>query len=155
MRYLFIDKILKLHKNTSIEAVKCVALSEDYFTDHFAGYPVMPGALMIESLAQAGTALLEYSGGFKKKTLLVMVHEAKFRTPVRPGSQLTVSGEIVSMTETSAQMDGSIFCNRKLVANALLTFSLQEIDTFYPQNLRFMIGSVYDNWLDGAEITGF
>jgi 3-hydroxyacyl-[acyl-carrier-protein] dehydratase len=155
MSYLFIDRILKLEKNKSIEAVKALALSEDYFKDHFAGYPVFPGALMIETLAQAGTALLEYSGGFKNKAILVMVHEAKFRARVRPGTLLKITGEITSMNEHSAQMDGNIFDNEKLVANALLTFSLVSVNTFYPEQLRFVISSLYDTWLEGAELTGF
>ena len=68
MRYLFIDRIKTIECNKSITAIKNVALSEDVFIDHFIGYPVMPGALQIETVAQAATALLEVSANFKIKS---------------------------------------------------------------------------------------
>ena len=79
MRYFLIDRVIYLEYGKRITAVKCAALSEDVFADHFLGNPIMPGALQIESLAQAGTVLLEVSSNFKYKALLVMVHAAKFR----------------------------------------------------------------------------
>ena len=77
MRYLLIDRIEFLKVNDNIRAVKCITLSEDVFSDHFFGYPVFPGALLVEVIAQAGTALLEYSSDFQKKALLVMVDQTK------------------------------------------------------------------------------
>ena len=84
MRYLLIDKIKQLELNKQITAIKNVALSEDVFTDHFIGYPVMPGALQIEAVAQAATALLEVSANFKVKAILTIVEKVKFRELVKP-----------------------------------------------------------------------
>ena len=151
MRYLLIDRIEYLEVNKSIRALKSVALSEDVFHDHFFGYPVMPGALLIESLAQAGTALLEYSADFKKKALLVMVGEAKFRKMVRPGDQLSVNGTLLSVSERSAQMDGEIRVAEKLVMNARLTFALDDADRFYPIKMRQFMETIYDVWLEDTE----
>ena len=95
MRYLLLDKIQHVELNRSIKAVKNVALSEDVYTDHFLAYPIMPGALMIECLAQAGTALLEISCNFSAKALLIMVEQAKFRSLVTPGDQLLISMNIL------------------------------------------------------------
>ena len=148
MRYLLIDRIEYLEVNKFIRAIKNVALSEDVFHDHFFGYPVMPGALLIESLAQAGTALLEYSTKFKKKALLVMVDQAKFRKMVRPGDQLSVSGTIVSINQRSAQMDGEIRITDNLVMNARLTFALDDADRFYPIKTRRLMETIYDVWLE-------
>ena len=148
MRYLLIDRIEYLEVNKFIRAIKNVALSEDVFHDHFFGYPVMPGALLIESLAQAGTALLEYSVKFKKKALLVMVDQAKFRKMVRPGDQLSVSGTIVSINQRSAQMDGEIRITDNLVMNARLTFALDDADRFYPIKTRRLMETIYDVWLE-------
>jgi 3-hydroxyacyl-[acyl-carrier-protein] dehydratase len=61
MRYLMIDRVERIERGRRLTAVKNVSLSEDYFREHFIGSPVMPGALLIESLAQAATALLEIS----------------------------------------------------------------------------------------------
>ncbi len=52
MRYLLIDRVLRLERNKSVLAIKNVTLSEDVYADHFPGFPVMPGALMIEAAAQ-------------------------------------------------------------------------------------------------------
>lgn len=151
MRYLLIDRIEYLEVNKSIRAIKSVALSEDVFHDHFFGYPVMPGALLIESLAQVGTALLEYSAKFKKKALLVMVDQAKFRKMVRPGDQLSVSGTIVSINQRSAQMDGEIRITDNLVMNARLTFALDDADRFYPIKTRRLMETIYDVWLEDTQ----
>ena len=151
MRYLLIDRIEYLEVNKSIRAIKSVALSEDVFHDHFFGYPVMPSALLIESLAQVGTALLEYSAKFKKKALLVMVDQAKFRKMVRPGDQLSVSGTIVSINQRSAQMDGEIRMTDNLLMNARLTFALDDADRFYPIKTRRLMETIYDVWLEDTE----
>ncbi len=154
MRYLFIDRILRLEANKQIIAIKNVALSDDVFLEHFVGYPVMPGALLIESLAQAGTALLEVSTNFKKKALPIMIDQAKFRALVRPGDQLKITATIVSLDQASAQMDGTIHVAERLVANAKLTFALKEADEFYPPKTRFWVEAVYDFWLKDAELIG-
>jgi len=154
MRYLFIDRILRLEANKQISAIKNVALSDDVFLEHFVGYPVMPGALLIEALAQAGTALLEVSTHFKKKALPVMIDQAKFRALVRPGDQLKIVATILSLDQTAAQMDGAIYVAEKLVTTAKLTFALKEADEFYPPKTRFWVDAVYDFWLKDAELVG-
>ncbi len=153
MRYLLIDRILEIQTNQCIRAVKSVALSEDVFAEHFFGYPVMPGALMIESLAQAGTALLEFSCKWSRKALLVMVEKAKFRSFVRPGDQLLIELTVRSQDGSVARLDGTIHSQEKLIADAQLTFALGDVQQFYPEKSRFLIETIYDTWLDGAKIT--
>lgn len=155
MRYLFIDKIKKIECNKSITAIKNVALSEDVFIDHFIGYPVMPGALQIETVAQAATALLEVSSNFKLKSILTIVEKAKFRKLVKPGDQLLVTANIISKDNESALIEGILKVNEKIVMDGRFVFSLREADKFYPVKTRFFIESVYDHWLEGAELIGF
>jgi 3-hydroxyacyl-[acyl-carrier-protein] dehydratase len=152
MRYLLIDRIDHLKVNDHLRAVKNVALSEDIFFEHFFGNPVFPGALLIESVAQAGTALLEYSSDFKKKALLVMVDQTKFRSLVKPGDQLTVSVKIISAGDGSARLEGEIKNDQDVVMNGIFSFALQEIDQFYPKRIRYMMELVYEMWLDKCEI---
>jgi len=152
MRYLFIDRIQRLEVDKRLVAVKNVALSEDVFFDHFVGHPVMPGALLIECLAQAGTALLEVSANYKKKALLIIVDQAKFRSLVRPGDQLAIAVHLLSGDQASAQMDGTIHVGERLVMNARLTFALKDTDEFYPAKTRHIVEAVYDFWLQDAEI---
>ncbi len=155
MRYLLIDKIKKIECNKQIIAIKNVAMSEDVFRDHFAGCPVMPGALLIESAAQAATALLEVSVNFKSKALLTIVEKAKFRKLVRPGDQLIIEVKIISMQSDSAQTDCIIYVNEKPVMDGRLVFNLKDSEQFYPLKGRIFIESIYDFWLEGAELTGF
>jgi 3-hydroxyacyl-[acyl-carrier-protein] dehydratase len=113
---------------------------------------VMPGALLIESLAQAGTALLEVSSKFKSKALLVIIEQAKFRSIVKPGDQLLIQAKVISSYKSAAKMDGKILVKDRMVMNAAITFSLKDAEEFYPPKTRHLMESVYDNWLQGAEI---
>ena len=155
MRYLQIDRVLRLERNKSILAIKNVTLSEDVYSDHFVGFPVMPGALMIEAAAQAGTALLEVSGNFQQKALLAMVDRAKFRSMVRPGDQLYIEANLSGEIKEVAQIIVEIHVGESLVMDAKLIFTLQPSEQFYPQKTRHLVETVYDIWLDGAELIDF
>ena len=155
MRYLLIDRVLRLERNRFVEAIKNVTLSEDIYANHFPGFPVMPGALMIEAAAQAGTALLEVSGNFEKKALLAMVERAKFRSFVRPGDQLNISVRIRQSSEDLARIDAELRVRDAVVMNANLVFSLQSASRFYTEKTRNLVEAVYETWLEGAEMAGF
>lgn len=154
MRYFLIDRVEHLEYGKKITAVKCAALSEDVFSDHFLGNPVMPGALQIESLAQAGTVLLEVSAGFKFKALLVMIHSAKFRELVRPGDKLRIEMSTLSNDNQLAQLEGQIFVEDKLVTSARLAFSLHPIDEFYVPASRHLTDALYRSLFRGATVVG-
>ena len=155
MRYLLIDRVLRLERDKSVLAIKNVTLSEDVYADHFLGFPVMPGALLIEAAAQAATALLEVSGNFQKKALLAMVDRAKFRAMVRPGDQLYIDAKLLGVTEKVAQIVAELRVGETLVMDAKLIFTLQPSEQFYPQKTRHLVETVYDIWLEGAELVGF
>lgn len=155
MRYLLIDKIKKIEFNKQITAIKNVAMSEDVFRDHFAGCPVMPGALLIESAAQAATALIEVSADFRVKAILTIVEKAKFRKLVRPGDQLLINVNMISIQSDSALLDCIITVNDKPVMDGRLVFNLMDSEKFYPLNGRIFIESIFEYWLEGTEMTGF
>ena len=155
MRYLLIDRVLRLERNSYVEAIKNVTLSEDIYANHFPGFPVMPGALMIEAAAQAGTALLEVSGNFERKALLAMVERAKFRSFVRPGDQLKISVKVKQASEDLARIDAELRIRDAVVMDANLVFSLQPASQFYTEKTRNLVEAVYEIWLDGAELAGF
>lgn len=155
MRYLLIDKIKKIECNKQITAIKNVAMSEDVFRDHFAGCPVMPGALLIESAAQAATALIEVSADFRVKAILTIVEKAKFRKLVRPGDQLLINVKMISMQNDSALLECIIYANDKSVMDGKLVFNLMDSEKFYPLKGRIFIESIYEYWLEDAEMTGF
>jgi FabA-like domain len=113
-----------------------------------------PGALLIECLAQAGTALLEVSLHYGSKALLIAVDQTKFRSLVRPGDQLRVSMKMISLYEDSAQMDGEVRVGERLMMNGKLTFGLKDAGEFYSDKTRFIVESIYEIWLKDAELIG-
>lgn len=95
--FLLIDKVIDCVPGKSVTAIKNVSINEPYFQGHFPGNPVMPGVLIIESMAQAGSVLSHVSNpDLEPRPLyyLVGVDGARFRRPVAPGDQLRVHVEI-------------------------------------------------------------
>src|SRR3989304_2334360 len=103
MRFLLIDRIIEWEPGKRARAVKNVALSEDFFDDHFPLKPIMPAVLMIEGMAQLSGLLLEegmrQGSGRNVKALMSIVEKAKFRRPVYPGDKLLYSTEVISVNE--------------------------------------------------------
>jgi len=155
LRYIFIDRIIKIKHNENIQAIKNVSMSEDVFNDHFIGRPIMPGALLIETMAQTGTALIEISKDIKVKALPIMVKEAKFRKEVRPGDQLIIDASIVSMDKATTRIEDKISVDHNLVMNGELVFRLVDAGEVYSPQVLLIVHSVYDVWLTGAEMIGF
>jgi len=154
MRYLMIDRVLRVFADKSVTAVKCVALAEDIYADHFYGNPVMPGAMQIESMAQAATILLELSSKLTRKAVLVLVNSVKFRDIVRPGDRMEIEMTQISSENEIVQLDGIIRVSGKVVTKGRLTFSLQPIDDYYPPSMKSMTKVMYQNFLRGAELEG-
>jgi 3-hydroxymyristoyl/3-hydroxydecanoyl-(acyl carrier protein) dehydratase len=131
MRYLLLDRITALKPPESATAVKCVSLADDVFVDHFPGHPVMPGALILESLAQLGGVLTEAAlrlrGRADLHALLTMVDRARFRQMVRPGDRLELEAIGISAREEGGQVRGLARVDGKLVAEAELTFAFAEV----------------------------
>ncbi|VAX37351.1 3-hydroxyacyl-[acyl-carrier-protein] dehydratase, FabZ form [hydrothermal vent metagenome] len=92
MRFALIDRITSIERGKSITAVKNVSMAEEYLADHFPGFPILPGVLMIETLVQAGAWLMRYSEDFKYSAVLLKQSKAvRFNNFVQPGKTLTVS----------------------------------------------------------------
>ena len=156
MRYILIDRITAFEANRSIRAIKAVSSSEDFFQEHFPGNPVMPGALMIEAAAQAGTALIELSADCMVKAFLILVHEAKFRTLVKPGEtlvfDLTVADAGSEHSRIECEVSSSLPGNPpKRVATMELTFGIRPVAEFYTENAKLFVRSMYDQLLVGLD----
>jgi 3-hydroxymyristoyl/3-hydroxydecanoyl-(acyl carrier protein) dehydratase len=108
MRYYLLDRITLLEPPSRARGVKAVALSEDYLADHFPRYPTMPGALLLESLAQLSGVLLERSAekvqGADVQAVLTTVERAKFRALVRPGDLLELESEVLQLAEEGGRV---------------------------------------------------
>ena len=116
---LLVDAILELEEER-IVGIKNVTANEPFFMGHFPEYPVMPGVLVIEAMAQvAGVLVLkQIPDRHSKIVLLATVEQAKFRRPVRPGDQLRMEMKVIRKKTTMAKMAGVATVDGAVVAEA-------------------------------------
>lgn len=105
--FLLVDAILELEAER-IVGIKNVTANEPFFMGHFPEFPVMPGVLIVEAMAQvAGVLVLKSIPDRKNKlVLLATIEEAKFRRPVRPGDQLRIEMKLTKRKASIAKMHG-------------------------------------------------
>jgi 3-hydroxyacyl-[acyl-carrier-protein] dehydratase len=132
MRFFLIDRITFWEVGVAAEAVRNIALSEDFFDDHFPRRPVMPGVLMIEGMAQLSGLLLEASlkEQFSRdaKALLTIIERTKFRKMIRPGDTLTYRAEVTSINPNGGKAAVKALCDGHLVVSTSLVFVFKYID---------------------------
>ena len=116
---LLVDRIEELEAERVV-GVKNVTANEPFFDGHFPQYPVMPGVLIVEAMAQvAGVLVLsQIPDRHEKLVLLASVEQAKFRKPVRPGDQLRIEMKVSKRKATVAKMSGTACVDGVLVAEA-------------------------------------
>jgi beta-hydroxyacyl-ACP dehydratase FabZ len=124
---LLVDRILDMNE-TRIVGIKNVSMNEPFFMGHFPDFPVMPGVLIIEAMAQvAGVLVLKSLGGRNEKlVLLASVEEAKFRKPVIPGDQLKIEMTVERRKATVAKMRGVATVDGHIVAEAVVMCKLAD-----------------------------
>ena len=124
---LMVDRIVDFNEE-SIIGIKNIAANEPYFTGHFPGYPVMPGVLIIESMAQVSGILVAKLAPHTRGRLMFLasVEEAKFRKPVVPGDQLRIEMKMLRLKHTVAKMQGIASVEGQVVAEATLMCKLTE-----------------------------
>jgi len=135
MRFKFIDKIIEVEKETHAKALKNLTMAEDYFEHHFPFFPVMPGVLMLQAMAELAGHLILYSTEFKYFGLLAKVGSAKFRRPAQPGDTLEVKVEWKERTATEVLFAGAIYLDGTAIAMADFENRLIEIGTNETRNL--------------------
>jgi beta-hydroxyacyl-ACP dehydratase FabZ len=128
--FLLVDRILELDE-TRIVGIKNVTTNEPFFNGHFPDFPVMPGVMIVEAMAQvAGVQVLStIPDRANKLVLLASVEEAKFRKPVRPGDQLVIEMTLVKRKATLAKMSGTAKVDGVVVAEAVMMCVLQDRPT--------------------------
>ncbi|MDP3543274.1 MAG: 3-hydroxyacyl-ACP dehydratase FabZ [Elusimicrobiota bacterium] len=122
--FLLVDKIEVIQEDKYCVGTKMVTANEHFFEGHFPGQPVMPGVLIIESMAQTACAMLLSKGGFENKIAFFMgIDEAKFRAPVLPGCVIKHHIEILRLGR-AGKFRGEAYVDGKLAAEATMTFAL-------------------------------
>src|ERR1700751_1661297 len=109
MRWIWIDRFIEFQSGKSARAVKNLSLAEDYFADHFPGFPVMPAALMLEGLAQTGGILVGEANAFQEKVVLAQIPRAHFTREVLAGEQVIYEVELLHLRPEGASVLGRVF----------------------------------------------
>jgi 3-hydroxyacyl-[acyl-carrier-protein] dehydratase len=137
MRWVFLDRIAELLPGEKARGFKGVAASEDFFADHFPGFPVLPGVLQIEALAQLSGKLIEVTV-FQNDTrwvwpIISIVRKAKFRRFVAPGVALELTAELVELRDESAICKAAARLEGKVTTEAELVFVFNPGDLDTPE----------------------
>ncbi|MBR6347055.1 MAG: beta-hydroxyacyl-ACP dehydratase [Bacteroidales bacterium] len=132
MRFYLVDKVLEMSPGKYVEGVKCISLSDDIFNEHFPGYPIFPGSLMIEGMAQMSGIFLEWcrkeAGYSPRRAALTLVQKMKFRDIVTPGDRLIYRADVKSLyPEEYGVVTVKALKDGKLCAEGELLFTFLEI----------------------------
>ncbi len=125
--FLLVDRVVEFEKMRSVHAIKCVTFNEPFFQGHFPGYPVMPGVLILEAMAQAGGVLIlkscpeELQG---KIFLFAGLENVRFRKPVTPGDTLHLYIDYDRHKRNLWRIRGRALVEDKLVAQADLSAAI-------------------------------
>jgi len=128
--FLLIDRVLEIERKKKIVAIKNVTINEPFFAGHFPGFPIMPGVLIVEAMAQAGGAMLltEVEDRAQKLIVFTGIEKARFRRPVVPGDQLRIEVVMLSWKEghsrIAVRMEGKAYVNGKLVCDGTVSAQL-------------------------------
>lgn len=123
--FLLVDRITRLDGEDRIEGLKNVTINEHFFQGHYPEYPVMPGVLLLEALAQtAGVLLLRRLEHAGRVALLISMDGVKLRRPVRPGDQLKLEAEMVRVRSNSARVKARATVEDQVACEAEMRFML-------------------------------
>lgn len=119
--FLLVDRILELEEGKRAVGIKNVTANEDFFNGHFPNYPVMPGVLIVEALAQvSAVVMLTKEGNQGRLGLLVGIDKCRFKQQVKPGDQLRLEIEITRLKgpigkgKGIATVDGTLVCETEI-----------------------------------------
>jgi len=133
--FLMIDAIEEMERKKRIVGIKNVTINEPFFQGHFPSKPVMPGVLIVESMAQTGglLLLLEIEDRENKLLYFAGIDNARFRRPVVPGDQLRVVVEVLAWRGTNfCKIEGKAYVKDQLAAEATMTCMMIDINAQHP-----------------------
>ena len=128
--FLLIDRLIEIERKKRVVALKNVTVNEPHFAGHFPDFPIMPGVLIVEAIAQAGAALLltEYSAADRASKLMVFssIDRARFRRPVVPGDQLRIEVTVLNWRSNAVKMRGVATVEGKVACEATVMCAMTD-----------------------------
>ncbi|MDO7789042.1 3-hydroxyacyl-ACP dehydratase FabZ [Desulforamulus aquiferis] len=122
---LLVDRILELEEGKRVVGIKNVSVNEPFFQGHFPGYPVMPGVLIIEAMAQVGAvAILSMPAYAGRIALFAGIDNARFRRQVIPGDTLRIEVEVIKLRGTIGKSKARAYVGEELATEAELMFAI-------------------------------
>lgn len=128
---LLVDRILEIdHEAKTCRGLKNVTMNEPFFQGHYPGQPIMPGVLILESMAQVGSALLLTKDFQGRIPLIGAIDAVKFKRPVTPGDQLIIDCEVLWIRASAGvgRMRATASVDGELAASMEITFKMRERD---------------------------
>lgn len=120
--FLLVDRIVEMEEGVRAVGLKNVTINEEFFIGHFPDYPVMPGVLIVEALAQVGgVAMLSKEENKGKLALFAGIDKCRFKKQVKPGDQLKLEVEILRLKgpigkgKGTATVDGELACETEIM----------------------------------------
>jgi 3-hydroxyacyl-[acyl-carrier-protein] dehydratase len=123
MRWLWIDRFLDFQRGKSARALKALSHAEDYFAEHFPGWPVMPASLILEGLAQTGGILVGEVNDFREKVVLAKIPSAVFHREILAGETLVYDVELLHMRPEGAAVSGKVLVDDRVTVEAEIFFA--------------------------------
>ena len=125
--FLLVDRIIEVEDGVRAVGIKNVTMNEPFFAGHFPGFPVMPGVLIVEALAQVGAvAILKIEGNRGKLAFFAGIDEFRFRGQVTPGDTLRLEVEITRLKGKVGKGHAVAKVNDKVVAEGGIMFALSD-----------------------------
>ncbi|PYY29802.1 3-hydroxyacyl-ACP dehydratase FabZ [Paenibacillus illinoisensis] len=129
--FILVDRIIEIVEGKKVVGIKNVTFNEPYFLGHFPEYPVMPGALIVEALAQVGgIAMSNVESNIHKIGLLTGIDHCQFKKQVKPGDQLHLEFEVNRIKGQIVKGTGIAMVNNELVCKAEIMFAFNSTEVF-------------------------
>lgn len=137
MQFILIDRLIELEPGKRAVATKTFTPEEEFLTDHFPGFPVVPGVLLTEAMVQTGGWLILSTLNFSRWPFLYMIDKAKFRKFVKPGQNLRIEANLLSLREADFVVQSEVLVAERPVAQARIFYHSRTEPSALPDPRQF------------------